>query len=113
MITAQLWYVVQVLGEIFNAIHRADLGGEADKAADPQLPHKVRLPAASGAAAANSRPAANGVAPLQKERQSLVQRLFGLDVQVGNFNLHPCSGNPRGWCPLHLWLTASPYLQAT
>lgn len=76
---------MQVLGEIFNAIHRADLGGEAEKAADLQLPHKVRLPATAAAAAADGRPAANGGTPLQRERQSLVQRLFGLDVQVSTW----------------------------
>ena len=89
----------QVLGEIFNAIHRADLGGAAQKL-DPQLPHKVRLPApaapsaaAAGSAAAAPAPAAadssrqahqaNGV-PAQEPAgpESLVQHLFGLEVQV-------------------------------
>ena len=85
-----------MLGEIFNAIHRADLGGAAQKL-DPQLPHKVRLPApaapsapaagSSGAAlapaAAEGRPQANGV-PAQEPAgpESLVQHLFGLEVQV-------------------------------
>ncbi len=83
----------QVLGEIFNAIHRADLGGAAEKAADLQLPRKVRLPApgaspaaaAAAIAAAEGKPTANGGgASSQGSSQSLVQRLFGLDMQVSH-----------------------------
>lgn len=81
---------VQVLGEIFNAIHRADLGGAAEKAADPQLPRKVRLPApgaspaaaAAAIAAAEGKPTANGGGSSACSPQSLIQRLFGLDMQV-------------------------------
>ncbi|BDA41097.1 probable inactive ubiquitin carboxyl-terminal hydrolase 54 at C-terminar half [Coccomyxa sp. Obi] len=84
----------EVLGEIFNAIHRADLGGAAEKAADPQLPRKVRLPAsgvspaaaAAAIAAAEGKPMANGggrsSSPPPLAQQSLVQRLFGLEMQV-------------------------------
>ncbi len=90
-----------MLGEIFNAIHRADLGGAAEKAADPQLPRKVRLPApgaspgafAAATVSAEGRPVANGggrsSSPPPLAQQSLVQRLFGLEMQVS------CFGGPH------------------
>lgn len=86
-----------MLGEIFNAIHRADLGGAAEQAADPQLPRKVRLPApgvspaaaAAAIGAAEGKPLANGGGRSSSHpplaQQSLVQRLFGLEMQVSFF----------------------------
>ncbi len=73
-------HAAQVLGELFNAVHRALLGSAADSAADPQLPVKIRL----SAQGADSKAMPNGV-PSAKDApgpQSLVQHLFGLQVQA-------------------------------
>ncbi len=77
---------VQVLGELFNAIHRALLGSAAEKAADPQLPVKIRLNAQSQ----ESKAVPNGVPGMKDAAapQSLVQRLFGLQVQVCSHLTH-------------------------
>ncbi len=84
---------MQVLGELFNAIHRALLGSAAEKAADPQLPVKIRLNAQSQ----ESKAVPNGV-PGPKDAaapQSLVQRLFGLQVQVcSHHHMHASSYFP-------------------
>ena len=77
-----------MLGELFNAIHRALLGSAAEKAADPQLPVKIRLSSQSqdGKAVPNGVPGpSDAAAP-----QSLVQRLFGLQVQA-------CPHQPHAW----------------
>ena len=78
---------MQVLGELFNAIHRALLGSAAEKAADPQLPVKIRL----NAQGHDNKAMPNGM-PNPKDAatpQSLVQRLFGLQVQV-YISFKPC-----------------------
>lgn len=71
---------MQVLGELFNAMHRALLGSAAEKAADPQLPVKIRL----NAQGADSKALPNGASSSKDAppQQSLVQRLFGLQVQA-------------------------------
>lgn len=70
----------QVLGELFNAIHRALLGSAAEKAADPQLPVKIRLNAQGD----ENKAVPNGMSNPKDAAtpQSLVQRLFGLQVRV-------------------------------
>ncbi|KAK9806100.1 hypothetical protein WJX72_001362 [[Myrmecia] bisecta] len=96
----------EVLGEIFNCMHRAELGGLPEGAVDAQLPHRVKIrtgpasPAAAGMQPAMVLPSyasANGVStagggviphtPMAAQaqpsaRSSMVQDLFGLDVQV-------------------------------
>lgn len=66
--------VLQVLNEMFNSLHRAELGSLREGAMDPQLPQTLRVPVSM----ANGR-----VVPLTDSKPlSLVQRLFGLEVQV-------------------------------
>jgi hypothetical protein len=78
---AQLGDALQVLGELFNAIHRAQLGSAAERAADPQLPVKIRLNAQGGV---EGKGMLNGAASPKDAPalQSLVQRLFGQQVQA-------------------------------
>lgn len=68
---------MQVLGEIFGSLHRAESGILHPGALDPLLPHIVRLPVAL----ANGRAAAP-LPSAQSKAMSLVHRLFGLEVQV-------------------------------
>ena len=72
---------LQVLGELFNAIHRAQLGSAAERAADPQLPVKIRLNAQGGV---EGKAMPNGAASPKDAPalQSLVQCLFGQQVQA-------------------------------
>eukprot|EP00884_Botryococcus_braunii_P009363 jgi/Botrbrau1/18428/Bobra.0072s0020.2 len=64
----------EVLNEIFNSLHRAECGTLREGAMDPQLPQTLRVPVSS----ANGR-----AAPLTDSKpMSIVQNLFGLEVQV-------------------------------
>ena len=78
---ARLCDSLQVLGELFNAIHRAQLGSAAERAADPQLPVKIRLNAQGGV---EGKAMPNGAASPKDAPapQSLVQHLFGQQVQA-------------------------------
>lgn len=88
----------EVLGEVFSALHRAEMGRAALPADDPQLPKRVKV-RADGSTAASAHGAAptmahvvhnslangtsaNGVSKTAAQPRSLVHRLFGLDVQV-------------------------------
>jgi hypothetical protein len=66
---------LQVLNEIFNSLHRAEFGTLHEGALDPQLPQTVRVPVS--AASGHEPPAVMELKPM-----SMVQRLFGLEVQV-------------------------------
>ena len=72
---------LQVMDNLFCCLHRAELGGEAEGCPDPQLPVRVRLPAGE-----LSRSAMGGapvpLAPRRSGPRSIVQMLFGIDVQA-------------------------------
>ena len=70
---------LQVLDEIFNCLHRAQLGSGAESALDPQLPQRTRIRVAPGTPGSTEMP---GPAVLRPER-TLIQDVFGLEVQVG------------------------------
>ncbi|KAK9841748.1 hypothetical protein WJX81_000543 [Elliptochloris bilobata] len=63
----------EVMDNLFCCLHRAELGGEAERCPDPQLPVRVRLPAGGSA---------TPTAPRRAGPRSIVQTLFGIDVQV-------------------------------
>lgn len=79
----QLTVFLQVLGEVFNCLHRAQLGSAATAGLDPQLPQLVRVPRASsasslaGLAAPSADPSARG-----QPASSMAQDIFGQKVQV-------------------------------
>ena len=72
-------FLLQVLGEVFNCLHRAQLGSAAASGVDPQLPQLVRVPRAtsssslSGMATPSSGP---------HHPSSMAQDIFGQKVQV-------------------------------
>lgn len=83
---------VQVMGELFCCLHRAELGGEAERCPDPQLPVRVRLPAAGRDE--GGRPLSGALqlaAPRRTGPRSIVQTLFGLDVQARGMPAAPNS----------------------
>ena len=69
--------------EVFESLHRAELGSIAQTSRDLLLPRKLELPAASPTSDGKLMPNGNGSnieeSPVQ---QSLVQTLFGMDIQV-------------------------------
>ena len=79
----QLTVSLQVLGEVFNCLHRAQLGSAATAGLDPQLPQLVRVPRASsasslaGLATPSADPSARG-----QPASSMAQDIFGQKVQV-------------------------------
>lgn len=74
------------MDNLFCCLHRAELGGEAAGCPDPQLPVRVRLPAGEpGRVAVGGAPA-----PPTARRpgpRSIVQALFGIDVQARPWQL--------------------------
>ncbi len=67
----------QVLDKIFSSLHKAEVGQAGSNEQDASLPQRVRIPAPGAPAAAQ-----NGTPALKRGPRSLVQALFGLDVQV-------------------------------
>lgn len=68
---------MQVLGELFDSLHRAECGNLHAGALDPLLPHIVRVPIAMANGQAVAAPSS-----AQSNAMSLARRLFGLEVQV-------------------------------
>ncbi|KAK9841198.1 hypothetical protein WJX74_001758 [Apatococcus lobatus] len=68
----------EVLDEIFNCLHRAELGSGASSALDPQLPQRTRIRVAPATSGSSETP---GPAVSRPER-TLIQDVFGLEVQV-------------------------------
>ena len=68
---------LQVLDKIFSSLHRAEVGQAGSNEQDASLPTRVRIPAPGAPASVQ-----NGAPPLKRGPSSLVQSLFGLDVQV-------------------------------
>ena len=69
----------QVLDKIFSSLHRAEAGQLAEGEPDAALPQKVRVPAPGAPPSVHT----NGHSAPKLGRSSLVQSLFGLEVQVG------------------------------
>lgn len=82
---------LQVMEGLYHCLHRAELGGEAERCPDPQLPVRVRLPAAAPRDDGPRTPpaAAAPAAPARAGPRSVVQKLFGLDVQVRSSRTSP------------------------
>lgn len=70
--------VAQVLDKIFSSLQRAELGLVPEGEQDAALPIRVRLPASGPAGSPQQ-----SCLPVSRRRSlSLVENLFGLDVQV-------------------------------
>ncbi len=91
---------LQVLDEIFNCLHRAELGSGAESALDPQLPQRTRIrvaPATAGSSAETPGPA------VSRPERTLIQDVFGLEVQVclARTCMHATSQNYQSLRPNH------------
>ena len=69
----------QVLGEMFNCLHRAQSGSAATSGSDPQLPQLVRVPRA---VSSSSLAGLASPDPHPHHPSSMAQDVFGLKVQV-------------------------------
>lgn len=72
----------QVLGEVFNCLHRAQLGSVATSGVDPQLPQLVRVPRATSSSSLSGLATPN---PHPHNPSSMAQDIFGQKVQVRDF----------------------------
>lgn len=75
-----------MLDKIFSSLQRAEVGRLAEGEPDAALPQKVRIPAPGA-----EPPQQNGDSQTRRRPSSLVEGLFGLDVQV---ILHSLAGRP-------------------
>lgn len=73
---------VQVLGEVFNCLHRAQLGSAAARAPDPALPQLVRVPRAGSSSSLSGLATPQDPPFRQQGATSMVQDIFGQKVQV-------------------------------
>ncbi len=73
---------VQVLGEVFNCLHRAQVGSAATGGLDPQLPQLVRVPTASSSGSLSALPTPPDPTPRHHCASSMAQDVFGQKVQV-------------------------------
>ena len=74
----------QVLGEVFNCLHRAQLGSAATSGIDPQLPQLVRVPRATSTNSLSGLATPN---PHPHNPSSMAQDIFGQKVQVNELLL--------------------------
>ena len=72
----------QVLGEVFNCLHRAQLGSAATSGVDPQLPQLVRVPRATSSSSLSG---LTTPIPHPHKPSSMAQDIFGQKVQVHDF----------------------------
>ncbi len=87
----------QVLGEVFNCLHRAQLGSAATGGLDPQLPQLVRVPTASSSGSLSALATPSDPTPRHHCASSMAQDVFGQKVQVGclvynTHSLHQAAG---------------------
>ena len=68
----------QVLDKIFSSLHRAEVGQPAEGELDAALPQRVRVPAPGAPPSTHQ----NGGSLPRRGPSSLVESLFGMDVQV-------------------------------
>ena len=78
----------QVLGEVFNCLHRAQLGSAATAGLDPQLPQLVRVPRASSSGSLSGMATPLDPSARQQPASSMAQDIFGQKVQVCSSTLH-------------------------
>ena len=72
----------QVLGEVFNCLHRAQLGSAAARAPDPGLPQVVRVPRPGSSSSLTGMATPLDPSSRQQGAHSMVQDIFGQKVQV-------------------------------
>lgn len=74
----------EVLGEVFNCLHRAQVGSAATGGLDPQLPQLVRVPTASSSGSLSALATSSDPTPTPRPHcaSSMAQDVFGQKVQV-------------------------------
>ncbi|KAL0025091.1 hypothetical protein WJX79_008079 [Trebouxia sp. C0005] len=79
---SQMHDAAEVLGEVFNCLHRAQLGSAATGGLDPQLPQLVRVPTASSSGSLSALATHPDPTPRHHCASSIAQDVFGQKVQV-------------------------------
>ena len=71
-----------MLGEVFNCLHRAQLGSAAARSPDPGLPQIVRVPKPGSSSSLTGMATPTDPSSRQQGANSMVQDIFGQKVQV-------------------------------